>query len=184
MTATSCSKRRVFLDGFPLYDKALMRSLFYGTLVAGAVAIGLEAWWWGVLYLAYALAATFYSVLWGLCSHCPFAYEFGDCLFFPHTWVTRRFAYRPEGMPLLDKLAFFVPMASFLIIPQFWIYQEPWVAMAFWALALPTVGGLAVFHCGRCRNIHCPLNTVEGRALMRAGLDMSHRKAPHDNIAA
>ena len=176
MTQTHCAKQKVFLDGFPLLDKILMRTLFYGSLVAGAVAIGLHEWWWGVIYLAYSLAATFYFVLWGLCSHCPFAYEYDDCLFFPHTWVTKRFTYRPDAMPLPDKLAFLVPMASFVVIPQYWLYQHLWVAIAFWAMVLPTLAGLMFYYCRRCRNVHCPLNTVEGRELMRAGLDMSHRK--------
>jgi len=176
MTRMYCEKQKVFLDGFPLLDKILMRTLFNGILAAGALAIGLNVWWGGVIYLVYSQVALYYSVLWGLCSHCPFAYEYDDCLFFPHTWVTKRFAYRPDGMPLLDKLAFLVPMVSFVIIPQYWLYEHLWVAIVFWAMTLPTLGGLILYYCRHCRNIHCPFNTVEGRKMMRVGLDMSHRK--------
>ncbi len=171
-----CEKCHVFPDGFTLLQKTHMRASFWGMLVLGALAIGLNQWWWGAVYLVYALFVLFYSVLWGMCSHCPFAYEYSDCLFYPYTWVTKRFAYRPYAMSLPDKLASMVPLASFVVIPQYWLYQSLWLAIAFWAMALSTIGSIIFHYCHHCRNIHCPLNTVKGREKMRAGLDLSYRK--------
>ncbi len=171
-----CEKCPVFPDGFTLLQKTHMRISFYGMLVLGTLAIGLHQWWWGAIYLAYALFALFYGVLWGLCSHCPFAYEYSDCLFYPYTWVTKRFAYRPYAMSLPGKLITFGTFTSIVVIPQYWLYQSLWLAIAFWAMTLSTLGSLRFHYCHHCRNIHCPLNTVEGREKMRAGLDLSYRK--------
>jgi len=160
-----------------------MRVSFYGMLILGALAIGLHQWWWGAIYLVYALFTLFYNVLGALCSHCPFAYEYSDCLFYPYTWVTKRFAYRPYAMSLPDKLTFMGLFASYVVIPQFWLYQSLWLAIAFWAMAVSTFGSIRFHYCGHCRNIHCPLNAVEGREQMRAGLDLSYRKEQFADFA-
>ncbi len=178
-----CEKCPVFPDGFTLLQKTHMRTSFYGTLILGALAIGLQQWWWGAIYLAYALSTLFIGVLGGLCSHCPFAYEYSDCLFYPYTWVTKRFTYRPYAMSLSDKLVSMGFLASYVVIPQYWIYQSLWLAIAFWAMALSTIGGLRFHHCHHCRNIHCPLNAVKGREKMRAGLDLSYRKEQFADLA-
>ncbi len=171
-----CKKCQVFPDGFTLRQKIQMRTSFYGLLVLGAVAIGLHQWWWGAIYLVYALSTAFSGVLWGLCSHCPFAYEYSDCLFYPYTWVTKRFTYRPYAMSLPNKLVSLGFLASYLVIPQYWIYQSLGLAIAFWTAVVSTIGSLRFHYCHHCRNIYCPLNAVEGRDKMRAGLDLSYRK--------
>ena len=171
-----CEKCQIFPDGFTLLQKTHMRTSFYGMLILGTIAIGLHYWWWGAIYLVYALFALFYGVLRGLCSHCPFAYEYSDCLFYPYTWVTKRFAYRPYATSLSDKLTSMGFLASLVVIPQYWLYQSLWLAIAFWAMALSTLGSIRFHYCHHCRNIHCPLNAVKGREKMRAGLDLSYRK--------
>ncbi len=178
-----CEKCPVFPDGFTLLQKTYMRISFYGLFILGALAIGLHQWWWGAIYLVYAISTVFTGVLWGLCSHCPFAYEYSDCLFYPYTWVTRRFAYRPYAMSLPNKLVSMGLLASYVVIPQYWLYQSLWLAIAFWSVAVLTIGSIRFHYCHHCRNIHCPLNAVEGREKMRAGLDLSYRKEQFADFA-
>ena len=178
-----CEKCPLFPDGFTRSQKIYMRTGFYGLLVLGSIAIGLHHWWWGGIYLVYALATLFTGVLWGLCSHCPFAYEYSDCLFFPYTWVTKRFVYRPSAMSMTNKLVSMGFLASYVVIPQYWLYQSLGLAIAFWAMAVTTIGSLRFHYCHHCRNIHCPLNAVEGREKMRAGLDLSYRREQLADLA-
>ncbi|MDJ0590656.1 MAG: hypothetical protein QNJ72_11760 [Pleurocapsa sp. MO_226.B13] len=90
--------------------------------------------------------------------------------------MTKRFAYRPYAMSLPGKLITFGTFTSIIVIPQYWLYQNLWLAIAFWAMTVSTLGSLRFHYCHHCRNIHCPLNTVEGREKMRAGFDLSYRQ--------
>ena len=82
-----------------------------------------------------------------------------------------------------NKMVSMVLLASYVVIPQYWLYQSLRLAIAFWVMAVTTIGSLRLHYCHHCRNIHCPLNAVEGREKMRAGLDLSYRREQGADLA-
>ena len=148
-------------DGFSLVDKILMRLGFYGFLLVAIAAIFRASPMWAIIYLAFSGAAALLVVYNLLCVYCPYPYEYATCLFFPHFIVSKVAKRRPGSMGRIDTIGVSVATIVLLAYPQYWLYRDVRFAVAFWALALPTLVAIPIRYCRRCRHRACTFNRVK-----------------------
>ena len=160
MTTQDCEHNCVLIDSFGRTEKALMRIGFYGSLIVGAYAIYSASLPWGLLYTGLAVPGLFFAALHCFCAHCPYPYQYSDCLFFPPWLVSRLHKSRPQPMSALDKTVSVIVMGWLFLVPQYWLLKNPVLLVPFWALCLPVLARMALHVCRRSRYFHCPLNRV------------------------
>ncbi|MBN2030509.1 hypothetical protein JW824_09715 [bacterium] len=148
------------VDGFSLIEKILMRMGFYGFIFIGAYGIYSATLLWGLLYTGFVLFGLGFVFLYCLCAHCPYPYEYSDCLFLPAGLIKKLYKSRSEQMHILDKVGFLMVMGGLVIIPQYWLLKRDMLLILFWIFCLPTLARLLFYLCKRCRHFNCPLNRV------------------------
>jgi hypothetical protein len=95
------------------------------------------------------------------CTHCPHYTREGrltKCMFFPG--MPKFFQPRPGPLGFLDKTIVFIASAVVIILPLFWLFQQPGLLIIF-------ILSLSVFwvtirrnECVRCIYFDCPVNKV------------------------
>ncbi len=158
MVEQHSKKNAHLIDGFSLVEKILMRIGFYGFIVTGAYGIYSVSLLWGLIYTGFVLLGLGFILLYCLCSHCPYPYEYSDCLFLPFNLIKKLYKFRSEKMSLLDKIGFLIVMGGLVIIPQYWLLMNVTVLIIFWIFCLPTLVRLLFCLCKRCRHFDCPFN--------------------------
>lgn len=152
------------IERFSLLEKTLMRLGFYGLMVIGAYGIFIESTLWGFIYVAFVMIGLNLGLLYFLCRRCPYPYKHSDCLFVPFWVVKKQHTFCSAPMGLGDKIGFLSIMAGFVVIPQYWLFQNVGVLILFWIFCLPTIGRFVFYLCRRCQHIQCPLNRVNEKA--------------------
>lgn len=148
-------------DGFSLLDKILMRLGFYGFLLVATAAIFRASPTWAIIYLAFGGAAALLVVYNLLCVYCPYPYEYASCLFFPHPLLSKVAKRRHGRMGASAKAGTMLITIVLLAFPQYWLFQDARFALAFWALALPTLLAIPLYYCRRCRHRTCAFNRAK-----------------------
>ena len=149
----------VCVDGFPAWQKLAMRSLFLAVLVVGAVAVFRHSLVWGWIYLAWASLGQLVFIVPNLCAHCPYPYKYNDCLLAP-AGLMRLFTYKGPEISRHGRFALAAGGAGLVLIPQYWLFQDPILLLVFWVLLLPFLGFFRLYLCRRCRHTGCPSNAV------------------------
>ena len=148
-------------DGFSLREKIFMRLGFFGFIFVAAAAVYRGTLPGAVLYLALGGIIALLVVYRFLCVLCPYPYEYATCLFFPHFIVSKVAKRRPGSMGRIDTIGVSVATIVLLAYPQYWLYRDVRFAVAFWALALPTLVAIPIRYCRRCRHRACTFNRVK-----------------------
>jgi len=152
------------IETFSLAEKILMRLGFYGLMVIGAYGIFLEDILWGFIYSVFVVLGLNFGLSHFLCRHCPYPYHHSDCLFVPFRVIKRQHAPSSAPMGLRDKIGFLAVMAGFILIPQYWLWRNVGVLIAFWIVCLPTIAAFVFHFCRRCQHFECPLNRVSEKS--------------------
>ncbi|MCF8104414.1 MAG: hypothetical protein K9K64_02930 [Desulfohalobiaceae bacterium] len=147
-----------FVDGFPNWQKLSMRGLFIAVLAVGAVAVFRHSHVWGWIYLAVATLGQLVLIVPNLCAHCPYPYHYNDCLLAPAGLMRSIFSYRGPTISRRGRLTLAAGAAGLVLIPQYWLLQEPVLLIFFWVLLLPFLAFFRLYLCRRCRHTGCPAN--------------------------
>jgi len=51
-------------------------------------------------------------------------------------------------------------LPAFIIIPQYWLFENYTILIRFWIFCLPPITSLPFFWCRRCQHFHCCFNLV------------------------
>ena len=145
-----------FVDGFPIWQKLSMRGLFVAVLVVGAVAVFRHSQVFGWIYLVMATLGQLVLIMPNLCAHCPYPYQYNDCLLAPAGLMRTIFSYRGPLISPGGRLALAAGGAGLILIPQYWLFQEPLLLLVFWVLLLPFLAFFRLYLCRRCRHTGCP----------------------------
>ena len=165
MSKKRCQKKVNLAEKFPIRDSILMSVGFYGAVVIGIYGTYLESVLWAAIYVGFVIFGALVLFGYSLCAHCPYTYEHANCLFPPLGQIIRRiFKFRPQPMNTLDKIGPVLMMVGVIGIPQYWLFQNLIIFAIFWIFCLPTMVGLLVYECRRCRHLECPLNQVKKKA--------------------
>ncbi|MBN1273448.1 MAG: hypothetical protein JXB26_14365 [Candidatus Aminicenantes bacterium] len=148
------------IDRFSLVEKILMRIGFYGFIIVGVYGIFTVSTLWGAIYIGFILLSLSFGLLYCLCSHCPYPYQFSTCLFLPYGIVKKICRFRSESMNILEKIVFMVAILGLVVFPQYWLFKNYTILIIFWIFCLPTLGGLLFYFCKRCRHSCCPFNSA------------------------
>ncbi len=162
MSNKRCKKKVNSSEGFSLKEKFLMSLGFYGAIIIGVYGIYLESILWVAIYLGFLIFGVFVLFGYSLCAHCPYVYEYSDCLFPPlGQLVGKIYKFRPQPMNTLDKIGPVLMIVGVIAIPQYWLFQNLIIFAIFWIFCLPTMIGLVFYECRRCLCVGCPLNQVK-----------------------
>jgi len=156
------------VEKFTLLQKILMRIGFYGFMIIGAYGIYLESILWGLIYSGFVIFGIEFGLSYFLCSHCPYPYKYSECLFAPFWVFTKQYKFRSAPMSILDKTAFILSMAGFIMIPQYWLSKNYTILILFWIFCLPTFASFLFFWCKRCQHFHCCFNSVSEGLIRRS----------------
>jgi len=161
MCSQKCQQAIKLHDGFTLAEKILLPGSWYIYVFIGAYAMFMESIPWGLIFLAFCTLGFFVGILYTLCAHCPYPYEYSDCLFFPHKFIKKLFRHRPGPLAILDKIGLCVSLAGAVIFPQYWLFKNPVLLILFWVFCIPAWASLPLYLCKRCRNFECPINMAK-----------------------
>lgn len=160
MTSQTGREREELIQKFPSIEKSLARIGFYGYILIGVYGIYLYSVLWTILYIGFVALGFVFVVMFCLCSHCPYPYEYSDCLFLRYRLITRLFQYRPRPMSFLEKVGLVGVFAGSVLIPQYWLFKTPLLLVFFWIFCLSTAVAFPLYYCRRCVHFRCPFNMV------------------------
>jgi hypothetical protein len=145
-------------DRFAWYDKLLARAVLAGMVLVGAIAIYRGSPWAAAAYLGFGLVGGLLVIYDLLCVYCPYPYQYNDCLFFPAPLLAAVAKRRTGKIPWLRKALLVVIVAALVLVPQYWLWDNPALLAGFWALAAAIAVAFPGYYCRRCRHGQCPLN--------------------------
>jgi hypothetical protein len=156
----SNSNRSELILTFSLPEKIIMRTLFYGFIAVGAVALWLVAPLWGMLYMLFSAAglSVIFFVL--FCPYCPYPYAHNTCLFAPPGIIRKLSVFHDRTMPKSALVAAGVISVALIAAPQMALIQNIPLLVAFWILCAIFLVAIPRLYCRCCRNLRCPLNRV------------------------
>ena len=157
------------IERFTLLQKILMRLGFYGFMIVGAYGVYLESILWGLIYSGFVIFGLELGFLYFLCCHCPYPYNYSDCLFVPFWLVKKQYKFRSAPLSILDKIGFIAIMAGFVVIPQYWLLKNYTILILFWIFCLPTLASFPFYLCRRCQHFQCPGNLVSEELTKESG---------------
>jgi hypothetical protein len=153
-----CATEDRFVDGFSMGQKIALRLLLVSFLAVAVFAVFKQSAIWGWIYLGFATVGQFVLILPTLCGHCPYPHRHNDCLLVPASVMKTVVPYRGLRIPSAEKGALYVAVAGLVLIPQYWLFQEPLLFILFLALILPFFGFFQFYMCRHCRHTGCPAN--------------------------
>jgi hypothetical protein len=153
-------KQVEFKDGFSWLEKLLMRGGLVAVVGIGAFAIYRSNSWAAVGYLLFVGIGGLVVMYDSLCVYCPYPYKHSDCLFFPYQLVASVTTMRTTPISWFRKGLSALAFLGIVAIPQYWLWGQWGLFVAFWALTV--LGGIAVplHFCRHCRHGRCPMNMV------------------------
>ena len=163
MTNATPQQGPALKDDFTWYDKLLARGGVGGMVAIAAAGMWMQSPGAAIAYLAFAAIAALLVVYDLLCVYCPYPYQYADCLFFPHALVSRAVRQRTGAIGPARKLLMAAVSAGLVIIPQYWLWANWPMFVAFWLLAVPLGMAFPVYMCRRCRHTRCLANRAAGR---------------------
>lgn len=155
-------KCRARKESFAWYDKLLARGGLAALLCIGTIGIYRESLVATAGYLLFALVGGLLLVYDFLCVYCPYPYEYSDCLFFPHHFLTGVVGRRTGRIHWSRKTLFLATVAGVVLIPQYWLWGSWGLLAGFWTLAATIGLAFSLHYCGRCRHGRCALHQAVG----------------------
>jgi len=144
-----------------------MRLCLYGFGAVGLYGVFVESWAWGLVYVAF-LVLTVPVMLNLHCCRCPYPYEYETCIAMPDG-LMRRLVRRKDGALGGWRLALFITLLAIaLLFPQYWLWRNRSLFIAYWVLCAPTCVYFPFCLCRRCRYSNCPFHP--GKYLRSAAL--------------
>ena len=150
------------IDRFSIFERIVMRLGWFGFMAVGTYGIFKQSPGWAAIYVAYSVLSFALVVLPGLCTHCPFPFKYGTCLFLPPGLINRFYPYKGPRMHAASKIAVPIVLVVMALLPNIWLVSDPPLLMLFWLLGLPTLAVFPMHYCRRCRHFDCPLNKAVG----------------------
>jgi hypothetical protein len=93
-------------------------------------------------------------ILYAFCAKCPCQAHCGHV--FPGR-VAKVFKRRPASPYTAGEVTMTGMMLLLLVgLPQFWLWQSPWILVAFWGLYAIALVQIRTVVCRACDNIYCP----------------------------
>ena len=111
----------------------------------------------GIIYLVFVLFSLDVLLLRMFCSYCPYPYQYSTCLFIPLRRF-KRIQQKKGNMSLINRIAPIIAFGGIYLIPQFWIYKNPFFFIGFWIFGIIVWLGLIIHFCRSCRHVQCPFN--------------------------
>ena len=139
----------------------VLRLLLVAFPVVGLIAVFLHSALWGWIYLGFLTLGQALLVVSNLCARCPYPYEYDDCLLIPAGLLKALVPRRDSPMGPGGRAALLVGAGGLVVIPQYWLFQEPLLLILFWAFLLPFLGFFVLYLCRHCRHTGCPANRTE-----------------------
>ena len=146
-------------SNFTLAEKVFLRVLLWGSVAIGAYSIFDASLIWGAAYICYIVAGS-YVMFYLFCTHCPYPFEYTDCLLYPFILIKKPFAYRPVPMRTAERLAFRVVLAGIVLFPQYWLVKNTALLIAFWLMSLLLLVSFIFRICRKCKNRNCSSSGV------------------------
>jgi len=155
---TPCTRIRKFGFG----DKLFIRLTFYLSVAVGVYGMWPAGAMSALGYAAYV--AVSYSLLmrYSVCARCPHVFVAGDCLFVPAPLVKLVVAPREGRLKVWEAAIAAAAALGTIAIPVYWLAGDPVLLIAFLALTLGYLVGLAGHVCKKCQVEVCPLNRNPG----------------------
>jgi hypothetical protein len=153
-------KQAELKDGFSWLEKLLMRGGLAAVVGIGAFAIYNSSQWTAVGYLVFVAIGGLVVMYDSLCVYCPYPYKHSDCLFFPYQLVASVKTMRTTPISWFRKGLSALAFLGIVAIPQYWLWGQWGLFVAFWALTV--LGSIAVplHFCRHCRHGRCPMKLV------------------------
>jgi hypothetical protein len=109
--------------------------------------------WMGIGYLLICGISPL-TILYAFCAKCPCQAHCGHV--FPGR-VAKVFKQRPAGPYTTGEVTMTGLVLLLLMgLPQFWLWQSPWLLAAFWGLYAIAVVQIRTVVCRACDNVYCP----------------------------
>ena len=143
---------------FSLGEKLLIRLSFYLSVLVGVYGMWTASPW---LALGYAIfVGVSYTLLmrFSVCARCPHVFVAGDCLFVPASLVKLLVEPRQGRLKGWEGGVAMIAVVGTIAIPIYWLVADPVLLIAFLALSLGYLVGLAGHLCKKCQVEVCPLN--------------------------
>lgn len=159
MLAQRCQQDSGLPLKFSFHKRILMSITLFGTMAIGLYGTFVESVTWGMIYTLFLIFGTLVLFGYCLCSHCPYAYKYSDCLFKPFERIVLKiYKYRPEPMGVLDKFGFMTMIVGMVLIPQYCLFRNYIILIIFWTFFLTFLALSLLYTCRQCRHLDCPFN--------------------------
>ena len=130
-------------------------SLFIAAMLLGAYSISSYCFTIGVAYLL-AIPIGFFGVAGIFCTKCPCAPD--NCSHVIIGYLTIPFQKREAGIYKMKDYVFTAGILVLLVgFPQYWLYRDALLFIAFWALMAIAGIEVALFVCKACGNKYCAM---------------------------
>jgi hypothetical protein len=122
------------------------------TLIAAVMMFQVSLFLGGAYLLVCIIAPP--VILYAFCVKCPCQAHCGHV--FPGR-AARVFKQRPAGPYTAGEVTMTGMMLLLLVgLPQFWLWQSPWLLVAFWGLYAVALVQIRAVVCRACTNSYCP----------------------------
>lgn len=158
MTPPPCPHGSELTRTFSLFEKGIARIGFYGFIFTGIYGVFVANPILGIVYGFFAMIGLVAVLLRCLCSHCPYPHKYGTCPFFPAEGHQMLFRWRRGPLNALERAGFFGIFSYLILVPQYWLSGNTPVLVLFWVLCLLGLAPYPMYHCFKCRHVHCPIN--------------------------
>ncbi len=108
----------------------------------------------GVVYLAICAAASL-TIIYAYCAKCPCKEH---CAHVLPGKAAMLFDRQPGPYTATEIAALVLALLLLIVPPQFWLWQNTGLLVAFWVLFAIAAIQARGFVCPACDNTHCPLN--------------------------
>jgi hypothetical protein len=118
----------------------------------GLVSITLASWIWGGIYLAIMIIAP-QVLLRTYCAKCPCKAHCGHV--FPGKAAMK---FEKNGpYTITDFLILGISVLLLIGLPQFWLWQNPFLFGTYWILTGIGLTQILLAMCPNCNNVYCPV---------------------------
>lgn len=129
-------------------------------LAVGAYAMWLVSTLLGIAYLVW-LAISAVALVYAFCSKCPAQ---DACAHIAPAKLARLLPKRVPGpYSVLDLATAIVIVATWLLVPQYWLARSPVLLGVFWLIAIGSGVAIQRRVCPGCTNACCPLMPKRAR---------------------
>lgn len=126
--------------------------LFISALILAAYSICIQNFTLGIAY-SVAIPTGFLVIAGVFCSRCPCAPN--NCSHVLVGYLTIPFKKKEGNYKLSEYIWTGVVLAVLIGVPQYWLFQEYWMAIVFWGLSLLAGIEINLFVCKQCGNKFC-----------------------------